>query len=121
MPKQKLVNLLLNVVSDGKERYYEQVGTIPVEAELPVVGAEMVLEGRTFTVESMETDEDLRPGARLKNTRYIYLVETSAEPQTVEDIKKKKKLIRAKRNEKLREQMKKIKLSINRGQGNKNG
>jgi len=119
MPKQRKINMLLNVISDGKERYYEPIGTVP-EDEIPEVDQEIVRDGRTFIVKSTETDEDLRPGVRHVNTRYIYLEETSPETPTFEEIKAHKKIVRAARNEALREQMKKIKLRINQ-KGAKNG
>ena len=120
MPKQKMVNLLLNVISNKKEKYYEQIGTVPIDAT-PEIGQEIARDGRTFVVKSMETEGDLVLGIKaMRNTRYIYLEETSPETPTFEEIKAHKKLVNAVRNETLREQMKQIKFRGNQGKP-KNG
>ena len=122
MPKKKLINLLLNVITDGKENYYEPMKTIPEDAVIPEIDAEVVIGDRTFVVTGTETDEELAHGVRhRRNTRYIYLQETSPEPETFEQIKAKKKIVRAARNEALRERMKQVNLKINRKKKEKDG
>ena len=120
MSKKRMINLLLNVITDKKEEYYEQIGTVPVE-EIPEVGDIIERGDRTFTVAKIETDADLRIGVRARNTRYIYLDETSPEIPTFEEIKARSMVISAARNNMLRERMKQMKLRANRKRTVKDG